>query len=140
MFLQACLPKSNYRLVLNFFLVTGLNSLFPAALNEPTIDYGFQRLQKVIPRHPGDPERLPKVSSFTSNNQCALISLFHLYFHRAITPQTHLIFYYPPLPINPQLKHSLVIWSIHYWLLQSIDYILYIQVGNLKQLGSGCSV
>ncbi|KAJ1076944.1 hypothetical protein K5549_017774, partial [Capra hircus] len=31
------------------------------ALNEPTIDYGFQRLQKVIPRHPGDPERLPKV-------------------------------------------------------------------------------
>lgn len=33
-----------------------------AALNEPTIDYGFQRLQKVIPRHPGDPERLPKVS------------------------------------------------------------------------------
>ncbi|XP_016522275.1 transcription factor COE3-like [Poecilia formosa] len=33
------------------------------ALNEPTIDYGFQRLQKVIPRHPGDPERLPKVSA-----------------------------------------------------------------------------
>ncbi|KFR08051.1 Transcription factor COE3, partial [Nipponia nippon] len=32
------------------------------ALNEPTIDYGFQRLQKVIPRHPGDPERLPKHS------------------------------------------------------------------------------
>ncbi|XP_030046789.1 transcription factor COE1 isoform X2 [Microcaecilia unicolor] len=30
------------------------------ALNEPTIDYGFQRLQKVVPRHPGDPERLPK--------------------------------------------------------------------------------
>lgn len=38
------------------FLFCGL------ALNEPTIDYGFQRLQKVIPRHPGDPERLPKVS------------------------------------------------------------------------------
>uniref|UniRef100_T1IBY5 COE1_HLH domain-containing protein n=1 Tax=Rhodnius prolixus TaxID=13249 RepID=T1IBY5_RHOPR len=32
-----------------------------AALNEPTIDYGFQRLQKLIPRHPGDPEKLPKV-------------------------------------------------------------------------------
>uniref|UniRef100_T1HKG0 COE1_HLH domain-containing protein n=1 Tax=Rhodnius prolixus TaxID=13249 RepID=T1HKG0_RHOPR len=31
-----------------------------AALNEPTIDYGFQRLQKLIPRHPGDPEKLPK--------------------------------------------------------------------------------
>lgn len=37
-----------------------------SALNEPTIDYGFQRLQKVIPRHPGDPERLPKVSSSLS--------------------------------------------------------------------------
>ncbi|VDO97456.1 unnamed protein product [Soboliphyme baturini] len=31
-----------------------------ASLNEPTIDYGFQRLQKLIPRHPGDPDRLPK--------------------------------------------------------------------------------
>ncbi|CAN7999847.1 unnamed protein product [Ixodes pacificus] len=31
-----------------------------AALNEPTIDYGFQRLAKLIPRHPGDPEKLPK--------------------------------------------------------------------------------
>ncbi|KAM9782184.1 transcription factor COE1-like isoform X1 [Syngnathus typhle] len=30
------------------------------ALNEPTIDYGFQRLQKVIPRHPGDTDNLPK--------------------------------------------------------------------------------
>nr|XP_061804269.1 transcription factor COE2 isoform X4 [Nerophis lumbriciformis] len=30
------------------------------ALNEPTIDYGFQRLQKVIPRHPGDPEKMAK--------------------------------------------------------------------------------
>uniref|UniRef100_A0A914XM20 IPT/TIG domain-containing protein n=1 Tax=Plectus sambesii TaxID=2011161 RepID=A0A914XM20_9BILA len=30
------------------------------SLNEPTIDYGFQRLQKLIPKHPGDPERLPK--------------------------------------------------------------------------------
>ena len=32
------------------------------ALTEPTIDYGFQRLMKLVPRHPGDPERLPKVS------------------------------------------------------------------------------
>ena len=32
-----------------------------SALNEPTIDYGFQRLQKVIPRHPGDPDKLAKV-------------------------------------------------------------------------------
>lgn len=38
-----------------------LTPFLPIALNEPTIDYGFQRLQKVIPRHPGDPERLPKV-------------------------------------------------------------------------------
>nr|XP_018916264.1 PREDICTED: transcription factor collier [Bemisia tabaci] len=30
------------------------------SLNEPTIDYGFQRLQKLIPRHMGDPEKLPK--------------------------------------------------------------------------------
>nr|XP_055028441.1 transcription factor COE3 [Misgurnus anguillicaudatus] len=30
------------------------------ALHEPTIDYGFQRLQKVIPRHLGDVEKLPK--------------------------------------------------------------------------------
>lgn len=29
-------------------------------MSEPTIDYGFQRLQKLIPRHPGDPEKLPK--------------------------------------------------------------------------------
>jgi len=31
------------------------------ALSEPNIDYGFQRLMKLVPRHPGDPERLPKV-------------------------------------------------------------------------------
>ncbi|KAL5016784.1 hypothetical protein ScPMuIL_006373 [Solemya velum] len=31
-----------------------------AAITEPTIDYGFQRLMKLVPRHPGDPERLPK--------------------------------------------------------------------------------
>ena len=31
-----------------------------SALSEPTIDYGFQRLQKIIPRHPGDPEKLQK--------------------------------------------------------------------------------
>ncbi|XP_037032902.1 transcription factor collier isoform X2 [Bradysia coprophila] len=30
------------------------------SLSEPTIDYGFQRLQKLIPRHPGDPEKLSK--------------------------------------------------------------------------------
>lgn len=44
---------------LNIFLL--LLFCLHSALNEPTIDYGFQRLQKVIPRHPGDQERLPKV-------------------------------------------------------------------------------
>ena len=29
-------------------------------MSEPTIAYGFERLQKLIPRHPGDPEKLPK--------------------------------------------------------------------------------
>lgn len=29
-------------------------------MTEPTIENGFQRLQKLIPRHPGDPDRLPK--------------------------------------------------------------------------------
>ncbi|XP_014218394.1 transcription factor collier isoform X2 [Copidosoma floridanum] len=28
--------------------------------NEPTIAYGFERLQKLIPRHPGDPDKLSK--------------------------------------------------------------------------------
>jgi len=38
------------------------NAISPrsTALSEPTIDYGFQRLQKLIPRHPGDPDKLPK--------------------------------------------------------------------------------
>ncbi|KAL7286724.1 hypothetical protein TKK_0019027 [Trichogramma kaykai] len=30
------------------------------SLTEPTIAYGFERLQKAIPRHPGDPDKLPK--------------------------------------------------------------------------------
>ncbi|XP_022080776.1 transcription factor COE1-like isoform X2 [Acanthaster planci] len=30
------------------------------SLTEPTIDYGFQRLSKLVPRHPGDGDRLPK--------------------------------------------------------------------------------
>ena len=54
-----------YDLCLSFPMGPGLGALRPpllwAVLNKPTIDYGFQRLQKVIPRHPGDPECLPKV-------------------------------------------------------------------------------
>lgn len=59
--------------------------LIRTALTEPTIDYGFQRLQKLIPRHPGDPEKLPKeiilkraadlaeaLYSMPRNNQLAL--------------------------------------------------------------------
>ncbi|XP_047739097.1 transcription factor collier [Hyalella azteca] len=30
------------------------------SLSDPTIEYGFHRLHKLIPRHPGDPEKLPK--------------------------------------------------------------------------------
>uniref|UniRef100_A0A8U7P7W2 Uncharacterized protein n=1 Tax=Corvus moneduloides TaxID=1196302 RepID=A0A8U7P7W2_CORMO len=54
------------------------------ALNEPTIDYGFQRLQKVIPRHPGDPERLPK--------RC----------HQAVPPRSVT----PPCPQDVLLKRA----------------------------------
>jgi early B-cell factor len=35
-------------------------NLLVAALTEPNIDYGFHRLGKLVPRHPGDPEKLPK--------------------------------------------------------------------------------
>ena len=28
--------------------------------SDPSIDYGFSQLSKLVPRHPGDPERLPK--------------------------------------------------------------------------------
>ncbi|XP_042558232.1 transcription factor COE2-like [Dipodomys spectabilis] len=42
------------------FCKGALGRFIYTALNELTIDYGIQRLQKVIPRHPGDPERLAK--------------------------------------------------------------------------------
>lgn len=54
------------------------NSVYVLALNEPTIDYGFQRLQKVIPRHPGDPERLPKVSKVSRSINLFSVSLFFI--------------------------------------------------------------
>ena len=38
------------------------------ALSDPTIDYGFQRLSKLIPKHPGDPERIPKVNIVVSKS------------------------------------------------------------------------
>ena len=34
--------------------------IFFIALGNANIDYGFARLGKLVPRHPGDPERLPK--------------------------------------------------------------------------------
>ena len=58
---------------------------FITALTEPSIDYGFHRLGKLVPRHPGDPEKLPKeivlkraadlaeaLYSMPRNNQLAL--------------------------------------------------------------------
>merc|ERR1712038_1626574 len=55
------------------------------SLTEPNIDYGFHRLGKLVPRHPGDPEKLPKeivlkraadlaeaLYSMPRNNQLAL--------------------------------------------------------------------
>ena len=34
--------------------------MFISANDEPTLDFGFTRLSKVIPRHPGDKEPLNK--------------------------------------------------------------------------------
>lgn len=34
--------------------------IYKSALTEPTLDYGFQRLQKLVPRHPNDPDKLPR--------------------------------------------------------------------------------
>lgn len=31
-----------------------------SALTEPSIDFAFHRLAKLLPKYPGDPERLPK--------------------------------------------------------------------------------
>ena len=60
---------SNYKLKIaglyNFILFNYSISCFrlfynSLALTEPNIDYGFHRLGKLVPRHPGDPEKLPK--------------------------------------------------------------------------------
>lgn len=59
-----------------------------SALNEPTIDYGFQRLQKVIPRHPGDQERLPKVQCFSSS-RVSLVARRTCYFTGTGVAGTH---------------------------------------------------
>ena len=70
-----------------FYFKPPLNELwwFFSALTEPSIDYGFHRLGKLVPRHPGDPEKLPKeivlkraadlaeaLYSMPRNNQLAL--------------------------------------------------------------------
>ena len=34
---------------------------FFVAMTEPTIDFGFERLKRLVPRHPGDPSSLNKV-------------------------------------------------------------------------------
>jgi len=38
----------------------GLGKFHYSSLGSPNIDYGFARLGKLVPRHPGDPDRLPK--------------------------------------------------------------------------------
>lgn len=43
---------------LNCFLILCFD--LAIALSEPTLDYNFMRLQKSVPRHPGDPDKLPK--------------------------------------------------------------------------------
>ena len=53
-------PKQYLKRILALKFILNL-TIFPfPALNEPSIDYGFSRLSKLVPRHPGDPERLPK--------------------------------------------------------------------------------
>ncbi|OXU29580.1 hypothetical protein TSAR_016303, partial [Trichomalopsis sarcophagae] len=42
------------------FIYVSNETISPEALSEPTIAYGFERLQKLVPRHPGDPDKLPK--------------------------------------------------------------------------------
>lgn len=68
-FLYVCKLKKIRILIISFSKISLKYNIIPlvsspllhrTALNEPTIDYGFQRLQKLIPRHPGDPEKLPK--------------------------------------------------------------------------------
>lgn len=58
----SCMFVSRYKVLFKCNITNG--DVLVIALNEPTIDYGFQRLQKLIPRHPGDPEKLPKVINF----------------------------------------------------------------------------
>ncbi len=45
---------------MGWFPPTNFVCLYFPALTDPTIDYGFARLGKLVPRHPGDPEKLPK--------------------------------------------------------------------------------
>lgn len=52
---------NKYKLSIIITLINISILYYLSALNEPTIDYGFQRLAKLIPKHPGDPEKLPKV-------------------------------------------------------------------------------
>merc|ERR1712038_2125573 len=69
------------------------------SLTEPNIDYGFHRLGKLVPRHPGDPEKLPKeivlkraadlaeaLYSMPRNNASQLASLSAA---AASTPRSH---------------------------------------------------
>ncbi|VDK37280.1 unnamed protein product [Gongylonema pulchrum] len=52
------------------------------SLSEPNIDFGFQRLQKLLPKYPGDPERLPKELILKRAAELAE-ALYNRYFKRA---------------------------------------------------------
>lgn len=56
------------------------------ALSEPSIDFGFQRLQKLLPKYPGDPERLPKelILKRAAELAEALYNRFFLHFSSTI--------------------------------------------------------
>jgi len=49
-------------------------------MQDPTIDYSFQRLSKLIPKHPDDPDRLSKVDDFVSKSIDNKLSSFRKLF------------------------------------------------------------
>ncbi|XP_075241275.1 transcription factor COE1-like isoform X2 [Convolutriloba macropyga] len=84
------------------------------ALSEPTIDFGFQRLSRLIPRHPGDPEKIPKevilkraadlaeaLYSMTHRNQNPLAA--------ALPPAHHsnMVSYFEDTAVNDPTHYSL---------------------------------
>ena len=48
-----CHHRSNSNEIYKYIFILFWKLYFSPALSEPTIDYGFQRLGKLVPRHPG---------------------------------------------------------------------------------------